>query len=312
MRKLLVFTAVVVLLLMVVGVSLAQGSNMGVRLFPSGTDSIVQVQMWSLVPYSQVRATRTCTKMVPFGLLPIGYADAYGNFVWNTIQVDADVCSYQFLTSSTLTGLTVDTYTDSVAWGTVLPLYYPTLTPTPAYPTTDHLQIGAQVYGTNTQGFCARQWTIPDTNRGEVYYHFCDNNRGMILQGPVYADGRVWWLVEDQYERLGWIEAGDLHLASDRLVELSWLVLGPNQLEALPRIGLNVRNLPTINSMDLATIYRGESCQVLSETVSGWWYQVSCEDATGWVCAHLTRANIEGDLSITGGINQDCGGDNLN
>ncbi len=162
----------------------------------------------------------------------------------------------------------------------------PTFTPTPVPGTA--LAPGQPARVSAPAGLNFRD--APSTSGG-LLGQLGTGQRVQVLEGPVSADGFIWWRVDDGQGNVGWVAQGD--------GETEWLTprIGePQPVNRPPRVGdrvvvttsqLSVRALPGTDGALLTRVNQGQEFTVLAgpQSANGYtWYQIRSDDGTveGW------------------------------
>ncbi len=170
-----------------------------------------------------------------------------------------------------------------------IPTETPSPLPTPTVVVRNPLTIGEQARITVIGGLNMRE---QPTVRSENITLVAQDKRIMVLEGPVSADGYIWWRVDDNQGNVGWVAGGQ--------GEESWIssqVGVARPVDRSPIVGdqvvvslngeLTVRALPGIGSAVVARAATNETFTVVAgpQAADGYfWYQIRSDDGQleGW------------------------------
>ena len=170
-----------------------------------------------------------------------------------------------------------------------IPTETPVPSPSPTIVVRNPLTIGEQARITVIGGLNMRE---QPTVRSENITLVAQDKRILVLEGPVSADGYIWWKVDDSQGNVGWVAGGQgeeawisAQVGVARPVDRSPIV-GDRVVVSL--VGeLTVRALPGIGSAVVARATTNETFTVVAgpQAADGYfWYQIRSDDGQleGW------------------------------
>ncbi|RME86437.1 MAG: SH3 domain-containing protein, partial [Caldilineae bacterium] len=132
----------------------------------------------------------------------------------------------------------------------------------------------------------------PGVRAGRVGY-FASGILVRVLEGPVYADGYIWWLVDDGYGKSGWIAGGDGqdvwlsgHIGDPRPVNRPVRLGDRVTVSVAPGKSLTIRYEPGTRGPIARRVIPGTRLDVIDGPVylddMRWWKVRRRDGLTGW------------------------------